>query len=194
MGPAVFPLACLAYLVAAMFGVFTFNAVYLHVSQIATQCSMHMKNSSLRVAQTAVGCAAAVGNAMAVDMTWQNFNHNDALSSDFGNSLRDSDDNMIFGTLARVEQIVMGLGMRQGAPKFHTPPPGVTRRIKDDFVLRNSRHMGGNSMPSNTSRAFGVTDMVQAGSGNNFSGQLFGKLGDANRRDSGLYKEPPTED
>ncbi|WP_147449567.1 hypothetical protein [Actinomadura pelletieri] len=70
----------------------------------------------------------------------------------------------------------------------NTPATDSRGRVPNSLAWCFSRH-GAN----NFSRGFGLVGMAQAGGGSNFTELVRKHVPDYNRRDDGLYKDPPAE-
>jgi hypothetical protein len=181
---AVILLACLAYVLAALAGVFTAPAAYAQASEVAVECETFLEQVSTVVAKVAAACAGVVAAVMALDVGWQKAFHNDAVFADLGGSFRDAADNMVWGTLAKLEQMVMSAGMKTNAPA--TDPTG---RVPNSWVWRQSRHG-----KSPVSGGFGLAGLLQGAGGANFTETIQKMVPDYNKRDKGLFDDPPKED
>jgi hypothetical protein len=109
---------------------------------------------------------------------------NDAVFGDLGGSLRDASDNMLWGSMARLEQTVVAGGI-----KFNTPRAGG-----GTYPTTTSPYRLTTPGRSPVSSIFAGLGGIQGANGSNFSETLQQMVPDYNKRDNGLYKDPPPED
>jgi len=167
--------ACAVYVAAAMAGVFTYPAALAQASSIAVECTSYLETVSGIVTKVAAGGAAVITAAMALDVAWQKAHGNDAALDDFAGGLRDASDNMIWGTLSRLERMIMVAGMKTGGPTLGKGDPGL--RLPNPVPGRQ--------------RGFGAGGTVSGVAGGNLTDQIQKRVPDYNRRDEGLFDDPP---
>lgn len=166
------------YVAAALAGVFTYPAVLASASAFAIECTSFLETVSGVVASVAAGGAAVITGAMALEAGWQKAHGNDAAFDDLKQGVWDARDNMLFGTLSRLERTATAALMKVG---------GGTPLGKNDPALRMPSPVG------NPARTGGATGTSGVWTGGNITDHIAGGREDWNERDEGLYKDPPAD-
>ncbi|GAA1883608.1 hypothetical protein [Actinomadura bangladeshensis] len=166
------------YVAAALAGLFTYPAVLASASAFAIECTSFLESVSGLVASVAAGGAAVITGAMALDIGWQKAHGNDAALDDFKNGLRDASDNMVWGTISRLERTATAALMKVG---------GGTPLGRNDPALRMPSPVG------NPARGGGSLGTSGVWTGGNITDHFAGAAGDKNKRDEGLFEDPPAE-
>ncbi|WP_067794184.1 hypothetical protein [Actinomadura formosensis] len=166
------------YVAAALAGLFTYPAVLASASAFAIECTEFLESVSGLVGSIAAGGAAVITGAMALDVGWQKAHGNDAALDDFMNGLRDASDNMIWGTISRLERTATAALMKVG---------GGSPLGKNDPGLRLPNPIG------NPARTGGVAGGSGTWTGGNITDHFAGAAGDKNKRDKGLFEDPPAD-
>jgi hypothetical protein len=104
---AVIMLWQLAIVLATMAGIITSVATPAAIataSEVAVNCFNVLDKVDKVEEKIALGLAALIGASMATDVVGELFNGNDAVLGDLGNAFIDSSDNILWGTLSRIER------------------------------------------------------------------------------------------
>jgi hypothetical protein len=104
---AVIMLWQLAVVLAVMAGIITAvaePAAIAEASEIALNCFNLLDKIDKVEEKVAIGLAALIGAAMAADIAGELWKGNKDVLGDFGNAVIDSSDNVIWGTLSRLER------------------------------------------------------------------------------------------
>ncbi|MCO6009717.1 hypothetical protein NE236_32575 [Actinoallomurus purpureus] len=94
----------MAYVLLAMAGLFTVAAAEAAASQTAVTCFTYLDRLDTVEERIAKGLAGLVGAVMAVDVGGQLFKGNDKVLGDLLHGALDSADNILSGTLSRLER------------------------------------------------------------------------------------------
>ncbi|GAB3967333.1 hypothetical protein GCM10029978_034420 [Actinoallomurus acanthiterrae] len=94
----------MAYVLLAMAGLFTVAAAEATASQAAVTCFTYLDRLDTLEERIAKGLAGLVGAVMAVDVGGQLFKGNDKVLGDLLHGALDSVDNLLSGTLSRLER------------------------------------------------------------------------------------------
>lgn len=94
----------MAYVLAAMAGVFTLAPAQAAANNAAIQCFNVLDKVDTVEEKVAIALAAAIGATMAVDVGGQMFKGNSAALGDLGNGFLDASDNLLWGSLSRLER------------------------------------------------------------------------------------------
>lgn len=124
------------------------------------------------------GARGIITGAMALDIGWQKAHGNDAALDDFKNGLRDASDNMVWGTISRLERTATAALMKVGGG---TP------------LGRNAPALRMPSPAGNPARSGGSLGTSGVWTGGNITDHFAGAAGDRNKRDEGLFEDPPAE-
>lgn len=119
-----------AVVTAAMVGVITAPAAEAEASAVAVSCFNALNNIDNVEERISQGLAAAMAAMMAVEIGGEMWNGNDAALGDLGQSLVDVSDNIMWGTLSRLERD-LNKAMMNGAKwpfdKLGFTPPNIPR-------------------------------------------------------------------